>query len=69
MPSRVGVGPLLVQTVALRRKLGDDAFIVDVYQHGHLVKQERKEYLLAKQATDAMNTFAGKLLAAGYIEI
>jgi hypothetical protein len=58
-----------VQTVALCRKLGGDTFTVDVYQGGHLVKQERKEYLLAKQATDAMNTLAGRLLAAGYIEI
>lgn len=56
-------------TIALTRRLGADEFTVDLYNGGHLTKHERKEYVLAKQATDAMNTLAGRLLAAGYTEI
>jgi hypothetical protein len=55
--------------VVLTRQLGSDTFLVEIYRAGRRVKQEVKDYTLAKQATDAMNIMTDKLLAAGYAEL
>jgi len=55
--------------VVLTRKLGADSFLVDIYRAGKRIKQEVKEYVLAKQASDAMDSMATRLIAGGYAEL
>lgn len=55
--------------VALTRKLGADTFLIDIYRGGKRIKQEIKDFTLAKQASDAMERTVERLLAGGYAEL
>lgn len=56
-------------TVRLARRPGADCFTVDFYKNGTHARQELKDYVLAKQASDAMTAYAVKLRGAGFTEL
>jgi hypothetical protein len=53
----------------LTRKLGADSFTVESYSGGRRINSEVKEYLLAKQASDAMEMMAKRLVEKGWAEL